>query len=117
MYLPYVLSFKEFWNKYIYTDENNYEINELFILFTDTFNIKNIDEQVMYDLIKYYFPDIQIEGKFILHIGCTLWNKKKDVTTFLLNHKDSDKNDLYSIYCSECKEKRVNKQYFMSFIK
>uniref|UniRef100_A0A6C0ESB8 Uncharacterized protein n=1 Tax=viral metagenome TaxID=1070528 RepID=A0A6C0ESB8_9ZZZZ len=117
MYLPYVLNFKEFWNKYIFTDENNYEINELFILFTDTYNIKNIDENIMYDLIKYYFPDIQIEGKFILNVGCTLWNKKKDVNTFLLNHKDSDKNELYSIYCSESKEKKVNKQYFMSFIK
>jgi hypothetical protein len=117
LYLPYVQNFKDFWSKYIYIDENNFEINELLMLFTEEYNIKNIDENNIYDLIHYYFPEVKIQDKYIQNIGCTLWNKKKDVLTFLANHPTIYKNELYGLYCAEYKDKkRVNKHYFMSFI-
>jgi hypothetical protein len=117
-HLPYVQNFKDFWTKYIYTDEENYEMNELFSLFVDQYNIKNINENNMYDLINYYYPEVKIEDKFIQNIGCTLWNKKKDVLEFLEKHNESKMNglDLYTIYCQE-KDKRVSKNYFMNLIK
>jgi hypothetical protein len=117
-YLPYVQNFKDFWTKYIYSDEGNYEINELFTLFVEQYNIKNIHENNMYDLIHYYYPEVKIEDKFIQNVGCVLWNKKKDVLEFLERYptKDSGMN-LYSLYCNEYKDKkRVSKNYFMNIL-
>jgi hypothetical protein len=117
-YLPYVQNFKDFWVKYIYSDEGNYEINELFTLFVEQYNVKNINENNMYDLIHYYYPEVKIEDKFIQNIGCVLWNKKKDVLDFLESHKkDIQSINLYSIYCLEYKDKkRVSKNYFMNIL-
>jgi hypothetical protein len=120
-YLPYVQNFKDFWTKYIYSDEGNYEINELFTLFVDQCNIKNINENNMYDLIHYYYPEIKIEDKYIQNIGCTLWNKKRDVLEFLEKYKNDNKDnkinglELYALYCQE-KDKRVSKHYFMNLL-
>jgi hypothetical protein len=117
-YLPYVQNFKDFWTKYIHSDEGNYEINELFTLFVEEYNIKNINENNMYDLIQYYYPEVKIEDKYIQNIGCVLWNKKKDVLDFLHTHKKEDQSiNLYSIYCAEYKDKkRVSKNYFMNIL-
>ena len=78
----------------------------------------------MYDLIQYYFPEIKIEDKFIQNIGCVLWNKKKDVLEFLETYKNKNQGagivismNLYSIYCSEYKDKRrVSKNYFLNIL-
>jgi hypothetical protein len=118
-YLPYVQNFKDFWTKYIHTDEGNYEINELFTLFIEEYNIKNINENNMYDLIQYYYPEVKIEDKSIHNIGCVLWNKKRDVLDFLELYKDENNmnsTELYSIYCQK-KDRRVSKNYFMNLIK
>ena len=117
-YLPYVQNFKDFWVKYIYSDEGNYEINELFTLFVEQYNVKNINENNMYDLIHYYYPEVKIEDKFIQNIGCVLWNKKKDVLDFLETHNKEDQSiNLYSIYCAEYKDKkRVSKNYFINIL-
>lgn len=116
-YLPYVQNFKDFWTKYIHSDEGNYEINELFTLFVEEYNIKNINENNMYDLIQYYYPEVKIEDKYIQNIGCVLWNKKKDVLDFLENHnKEMNGLELYSLYCQK-NDKRVSKHYFMNLIK
>lgn len=112
-FLPYVQNFKEFWTKYIHTDDGNYEINELFTLFVEQYNIKNINENNMYDLIQYYYPDIKIEDKYIQNIGCVLWNKKRDVLEFL--ERNSEKDNLYAKYCNEYK-RRVSKQFFMNLL-
>ena len=113
-FLPYVQNFKEFWTKYIHTDDGNYEINELYTLFVEQYNIKNINENNMYDLIQYYYPDVKIEDKYIQNIGCVLWNKKRDVLEFLERNKDIN-NDLYAKYCNEYK-RRVSKQFFMNLL-
>jgi hypothetical protein len=117
-YFPYVQNFKDFWTKYIHSDEGNYEINELFTLFVEQYSIKNINENNMYDLIHYYYPEVKIEDKYIQNIGCVLWNKKKDVLDFLQLHTESKMNgsELYTLYCQK-NDKRVSKNYFMNLVK
>ena len=118
-YLPYVQNFKDFWTKYIYSDEGNYEMNELFTLFVEQYNIKNINENNMYDLIHYYYPEVKIEDKYIQNIGCILWNKKRDVLDFLETYKNEKEGNmnLYSIYCNCYKDKKkVSKNYFMNIL-
>jgi len=118
-YLPYVQNFKDFWSNYITIGDNQFEISELFYLFTEKYNIKTINESMLYDLIQYYYPDVKIENNSI-QITCSLWNKKKEVLTFLNDYKEKnqmhiDKNELYKIYCNENKDKKkVSKQYFMN---
>jgi hypothetical protein len=117
LYLPYVYDFKDFWNKYMYVDysEFDYEISEIFQLFVETYKDKLINEQIITDIINYYYPHILIENK-IKHIGCTLWNKKKEIDTFLLNKTNTDINELYHLYCSNFKnKKKVSKTYFSNY--
>ena len=124
-YLPYVQNFKDFWTNYISIGDNHFEISELFHLFTEKYSIHTINESMLYDLIQYYYPDVKIENNSI-QISCSLWNKRKDVLTFLNEYKNTiahanseekitDKNELYRLYCNEYKDKkRVSKHYFMN---
>jgi hypothetical protein len=128
-YLPYVQNFKDFWTNYIYIGnstgnsigDNHFEISELFHLFTEKYSIHTINESMLYDLIQHYYPDVKIENNSI-QISCSLWNKRKDVLTFLNEYKNSnsditDKNELYRLYCNEFKDKkRVSKHYFMNLM-
>ena len=117
MFLPYVNEFKDFWSKYMYVDETEYEfeINEIFQLFSETYKDKLVDEQTIIDLIKYYYPDVMINDKIRRH-GSTLWNKKKEIDAFLINKTVTDVNDLYFEYCNEFKNKRkVSKTYFLEY--
>jgi len=43
LFLPYVESFKDFWDKHIYYDKEEYdfEINELYYIFCDLYKCKN----------------------------------------------------------------------------
>jgi hypothetical protein len=117
MFLPYVNEFKDFWTKYMYVDETEYEfeINEIFQLFSETYKDKLVDEQTIVDLIKYYYPSVMINDK-IRQYGSTLWNKKKEIDAFLINKTLTDVNDLYFEYCNEFKNKRkVSKIYFLEY--
>ena len=117
LFLPYVYDFKDFWNKYMYVDytEFDYEISEIFQLFIETYKDKLINEQIITDIINYYYPHILIENK-IKHIGCSLWNKKKEIDTFLLNKTITDVNELYHLYCNNFKnKKKVSKTYFTNY--
>ena len=62
-----------------------------------------------------FYPHILINNK-IKKMGCTLWNKKKEVDTFLLNKTITDVNELYHEYCKNFKNKRkVSKTYFLEY--
>ena len=117
LFLPYVHEFKDFWNKYMYIDytEYDYEISEIFHLFIETHKDKFIDENNIYDIIKYYYPHILVDNK-VKHIGCTLWNKKKEIDTFLLGKLETDVNELYQIYSTSFKnKKKISKTYFLNY--
>ena len=117
MFLPYVNDFKDFWSKYMYNDDTEYtfEINEIFQLFIEKYKDKPIDEQMINDIIKYYYPYVIVNNK-VIKIGCTLWNKKKEIDSFLSNKTIIDVHELYHLYCSEFKNnKKVSKNYFLEY--
>jgi len=118
LFLPYVESFKDFWDKHIYYDKEEYdfEINELYYIFCDLYKCK-INESIFKDLIEFYYPNIVIiEDKYIKQIGCTLWNKKKELEPFI--KKEGDIQELYYNYCKEFKSNRkVSKQYLYNIMK
>ena len=117
MFLPYVNDFKDFWSKYMYNDESEYsfEINEIFQLFIEKYKDKPIDEQMINDIIKYYYPYVIANNK-VIKIGCTLWNKKKEIDGFLSNKHILDVHELYHAYCNEFKNnKKVSKNYFLEY--
>lgn len=116
LFLPYVESFKDFWDKHIYFDKEEYdfEINELYDIFCN-FHKSKINESIFKDLIEFYYPNIVIiEDKYIKQIGCTLWNKKKELEPYI--KKEGDIQELYYNYCKEFKSNRkVSKQYFIQY--
>ena len=123
MFLPYVNEFKDFWNKYMFFDESEYEfeISEIFQLFIEICKDKYIEEYNIFDIIQYYYPSIICNDKKIYQMGCSLWNKKREIDSFLLKKKNVDIhidiNDLYLIYCNEFfNKKKVSKSYFSQYI-
>ena len=118
LFLPYVNDFKDFWSKYMYIDytEYDYEISEIFLLFIETYKDKMVDEQIITDIINYYYPQHIITDNKIKHIGCTLWNKKKEIDTFLLGKNELDVNELYELYSTSFKnKKKISKIYFLNY--
>jgi hypothetical protein len=119
-YLPYVEQFNEFWTKYMYYDESEFpfEINDILRIFMDTYKYKkDIDVDIIMDLIQYYYPNVVInDNKSVYKTGCVLWNKKKEIDTFLLHQDCTDVNELYRIY-SESKKggHNISKQYFVEY--
>ena len=116
LFLPYVETFKDFWDKHIYYDNGEYdfELNELYDIYSNLHKSK-INESIFKDLIDYYYPNIVIlESKYIKHIGCTLWNKKKELEPYI--SKGGDIHELYQTYCKEFKSNRkVCKKYFTQY--
>jgi len=114
LFLPYVETFKDFWDKHIYMDKNEYdfELNELYDIYCSLYKSK-INEAIFKDLIEFYYPNVVIEHKYIKQVGCTLWNKKKELEPFI---KEGDIQELYYNYCKEFKSiRKVSKQYFTQY--
>jgi hypothetical protein len=78
----------------------------------------HIEEQDLIELIQYYYPEKNVVDNKINKIGCTLWNKKKELDIFLTKNKfNIDSNELYSIYCKEFTNKKiVSKLYFTQYV-
>jgi len=116
LFLPYVETFKHFWDKHVYFDKNEYdfEVNELYDIYCSIYKSK-INESIFKDLIEFYYPNILIvEDKYIKQIGCTLWNKKKELEPYI--KKEGEIQDLYSNYCKEFKSiRKVSKKYFIQY--
>jgi len=116
LHLPYVETFKTFWETYIYEDQNDeYEWTELYDLFCQTYKCK-MNDIIFKDLIDFYYPNIIcLENKYMKHIGCSLWDKKKELEPYIA--KEGDPDELYKNYCKEFKSHRkVSKQYFIKLL-
>ena len=119
LFLPYVEQFKTFWTKYIYEDNSEFEIGELLKLFMENTKCKyEISEEIIKDLIKYYYPSIRMDEKNIYNIGCLLWNKKKNIDEFLLKNSCNDINEMYNLYTDfkNGHTHTVSKQYFIDYV-
>lgn len=113
MRMPYVKKFTHFWNKYMYEDktEQFLELTEILSLFVETHQkYSDIDEPKIKEMLNYYYPDVIIENRYVNHVGCSLWNKKKDIQNFLDTHPLS--HDLYRDYTEVTVHRKVSKQYF-----
>ena len=118
LFLPYVEQFKTFWTKYIFEDNSEFEIGEFLKLFMENTKCKyEITEEIVKDLIKYYYPSISMDEKNIYRIGCILWDKKKNIDDFLKKNSCDDMNELYNNYIEYYKNGHsVSKQYFMDYV-
>jgi hypothetical protein len=91
-HLPLVGKFMSFWNENIRCNhtEIELEIDELSTLFLNhgnvyhgnQKNIQTITDQTILGFIRHFLPDICIEeDKYLMNIGCKLWDKKQEIIT------------------------------------
>ena len=141
IHLPIVSNFLNFWDENIIQehDDLEYEIDEICTLFkhwSRKHKYKqycSMNEELILDLIQHFYPDIVIENKkFILHIGCKLWDKNSDIFNSINHFREKciqDKEcenqslyDLYKFYCNQYTNSNINsiciasKKYFDKFV-
>ena len=131
-YLSNIKYFQNFWgDTMVDNNGDELEINELYIIYREwctTKGYNNVDfgEDKMYDLINYFYLDVDIkDNKFILNKTNILWDKHTCIELGLeerfkkqIQHKIS-LNKLYKYYCSYSKEKNekiTSKNYFINTI-
>jgi len=143
-YLPLVSKFISFWNENIIISNNEIELeidelSTLYIQYTSNnashnqiHHSKNIiiNDQIILGLIKHYFPEITIEeNKYLINVGCKLWNKENDIIYAVVLFKEKCINEqycvsvplynIYEFYCQQsynCPNKMVvSKKYFEKF--
>lgn len=123
--LPHVDDFKQFWNDNFYDcpDENNLELNEILHLYNRYGKIKkhNLSETLIKIILQcFYMKHEVIENKLINCVGCKLWDKQKEIKTFIdqydINVEDN-LNGIYKKYVSTTKSDcRISKIYFQNYI-
>lgn len=89
-FLPLTSIFIRFWETTILEDEGEteLEIDEIIKLFkgwmTGSKAGMNINEEVILKVIRHFYPEVAIEeDKYILHIKCSLWDKRADILNSL----------------------------------
>jgi hypothetical protein len=100
-HLPLVGKFMSFWNENIRCNhtEIELEIDELSTLFLNhgnvyhgnQKNIQTITDQTILGFIRHFLPDICIEeDKYLMNIGCKLWDKKQEIITGIEEFKKAN---------------------------
>jgi hypothetical protein len=130
--IPFVSNFVKFWDENIKEDITEYylEIDEICILFKQ-FLGKNqdVNESTVKHLIRHFYPDTSIDGKYIYAISCDSWKKQDDIINYLKlkvteltdNNLEISKYELYKDYSTKyCKKIKTNivisKSYFDLFV-
>lgn len=90
--LPLVATFIDFWEQTYQVDENEdeLEIDEICFLFKKWSNksLSNITDTFLIDLIRHYYPSIEIDSnKYLLNSRNNLWDKRNDVIQHLEIYK------------------------------
>ena len=130
-HIPLVSRFLNFWSNNIIESEEviEFEIDEfcsLINLDKPTNNI-TLDDETVLDLIKHYYPDIIIEkNKYLIYVGCKLWNKKQDLIEFFNLYKKTNEIEyentiipiekLYNSYVNLKKKHILSKRYMKKFL-
>ena len=109
VHIPFVAHFMKFWSTTMsedsYDEEPEIEIDELTTLFkgwlAKTKNIMNmnINEGVLIELIRHFYPEVVIEeDKYLIHIKCNLWNKRLEIVNslYLFKLKCNGENELFT---------------------
>ena len=123
--LPYVDDFKVFWNENFYdcAEETNLELNEILFLYNKHGRIKrnDLNETLIKLIIQCFYSKHElIDNKIINGVKCRLWDKQKEINTFIekfnINIEDN-LNVIYKKYVSTTKsEYRISKIYFQTYI-
>ena len=123
--LPYVDDFKVFWNENFYdcAEETNLELNEILFLYNKHGRIKrnDLNETLIKLIIQCFYSKHElVDNKIINGVKCRLWDKQKEINTFIekfnINMEDN-LNVIYKKYVSTTKsEYRISKIYFQTYI-
>ena len=117
--------FLDFWEKNMIVDENEIEfetpeILSLIYKHSPQKNLDELDETLLLEMIKHYYPEVIIEEqKYITQFSCKLWDKSQDILTTLNQYKNETTNiGAYEYYCQFFKDKDlvVSKRYFDKFV-
>lgn len=134
-YLPLVSQFRQFWSEYCFTDDREIEleIDELSTLFkeyTASAATPPVGDATLLGMLRHFYPDIIIEDdKYILNVGCKLWDKPTEINEYLLQFKEQCLTNhhsfpqplynAYEYYCGRCyataKRRIISKRYFEKY--
>lgn len=128
--LPFVSNFLNFWDECMEENVDEYfiEIDEICIFLKQWLNTSKrtnveIKQENLLNLIKHFYPDINIEeSKYIYGYSCKLFNKKSELKSFLdininINSNSNSNNlsmyELYNLYTKTNKSIiTISKTYF-----
>jgi hypothetical protein len=146
-YLPVVSQFRQFWSEHCFTDDHEIEleIDELSTLFnefssastattatatTATATTAAVSDIALLGMLRHFYPDVIIEDdKYILNVGCKLWNKTDEINEYLEQFKQQCLTNhlsfpqplynAYEYYCGRCystaKRRIISKRYFEKY--
>jgi hypothetical protein len=127
-----VSKFRQFWSEYCYTDDREIEleIDELSTLFNEYAASPPVNDATLLGMLRHFYPDTYIEDdKYILNVGCKLWNKPDEIDEYLLEFKQQCLTNglsfpqplynAYEYYCGRCyataKRRIISKRYFEKY--
>jgi len=139
-YLPVVSQFRQFWGEHCVVNDTEIEleIDELSTLFKDYIaggsasasGAGSASDATLLGILRHFYPDIVIEDdKYILNVGCRLWNKNAEIDEYLLQFKEQciannhsfpqPLYNAYEYYCGRCysaaKRRIISKRYFEKY--
>ena len=142
-YLPVVSQFRRFWGEqcFINDTEIELEIDELSTLFNEYAGgaasvaaaasaAGAASDATLLGILRHFYPDVIIEDdKYILNVGCMIWDKKAEINEYLerfktqcVTHNLSFPQPLYNAYeyyCGKCylaaKRRIISKRYFEKY--
>ena len=133
-YLPIVSQFRQFWSEHCYTDDHEIEleIDELSTLFNEysSASASAVSDTALLGMLRHFYPDVIIEDdKYILNVGCKLWNKTAEINDYLEQFKEQCVENhhsfpqplynAYEYYCGRCystaKRRIISKRYFEKY--
>ena len=137
-YLPVVSQFRRFWSEYCFTDDREIEleIDELSTLFNEysmpasAVAAASVSDATLIGMLRHFYPDIIIEDdKYILNVGCKLWDKNTEINDYLEQFKEQclannhsfpqPLYNAYEYYCGKCystaKRRIISKRYFEKY--
>ena len=102
-YLPVVSQFRRFWSEhcFVHDREIELEIDELSTLFKEYTttsvtgasvtgaSVTTASDATLLGILRHFYPDIMIEDdKYILNVGCKLWDKNAEINEYLEQFKE-----------------------------
>ena len=137
-YLPVVSQFRQFWGEHCLVNDTEIEleIDELSTLFKDyvvataSAPLGSASDTTLLGILRHFYPDVIIEDdKYILNVGCLLWNKNAEINEYLEQFRDhcvalnlsfpQPLYNAYEYYCGKCylvaKRRIISKRYFEKY--